>query len=203
MQRVICCSNRETLAFLLSRADVSVVSAVAIGFDTSFPADIGTVLRSARPRAEVAVGVVSDLRGLGYVVDYNELLVFARGSLLARIDPDAGTSEARWQRIFDRAAASAHRALVCRSLIEYIDRVPPAANELTSAANDDPFAILGIEETATVVDAEKARKRLAPQYHPDRVKAAGLGPRLVDDAERYMKGINGAVEEISRRRGRG
>jgi molecular chaperone DnaJ len=47
-----------------------------------------------------------------------------------------------------------------------------ADNSLPSPAGDNHYAVLGVEETASLVDIRRAYRRLALRYHPDKAGAA-------------------------------
>jgi DnaJ like chaperone protein len=59
--------------------------------------------------------------------------------------------------------------------------------------------VLGLKGGATLRDATNAYKRLASQYHPDRVQH--LGPKLRDLAELEMKKLNAARDFLRRHLG--
>ncbi|QJT70839.1 chaperone protein [Vibrio phage vB_VcorM_GR7B] len=60
----------------------------------------------------------------------------------------------------------------------------------------DPFKILGITDPSTVTkeSLKKAYRRLANQYHPD--KLVGARSELREDAEKKMADLNWAMEEL-------
>ena len=51
-----------------------------------------------------------------------------------------------------------------------------------------------ISPDASQAEITAAYRKMAQMYHPDRV--AGLGPELQDLAEKYMKAINAAYEQL-------
>ncbi|NUS39770.1 MAG: J domain-containing protein [Lysobacter sp.] len=57
---------------------------------------------------------------------------------------------------------------------------------------DDPYRVLGLTEDASDVEVERAWRRLASRYHPDR---AGAGDEL-RHAEDRMREINRAYDRI-------
>jgi Protein of unknown function (DUF4236)/DnaJ domain len=61
------------------------------------------------------------------------------------------------------------------------------------------FEVLGVREGATRDEITAAYRHLATMYHPDKV--AGLAPEYKEIAERRMKEINGAYEELKGRWG--
>ncbi len=60
------------------------------------------------------------------------------------------------------------------------------------------YSILGVSPESTEIDIRSAYRRLASQYHPDRV--ANLGEEFVKVAEEKFKLINEAYEEIRKER---
>ncbi|MBI2172562.1 MAG: J domain-containing protein [Chloroflexi bacterium] len=62
-----------------------------------------------------------------------------------------------------------------------------------------PYEVLEIPLEATPEEVRAAYRRKVQQYHPDRV--AELGPEIREVAERRMKEINAAYEELKRRNG--
>jgi curved DNA-binding protein CbpA len=63
----------------------------------------------------------------------------------------------------------------------------------------DPYAVLGVSETATDEQVKRAYRELARKYHPDNYQ----NNPLADLAEEKMKEINAAYEEINKRRAGG
>ena len=81
---------------------------------------------------------------------------------------------------------------------------PPAAPDAEfdssapgEAGAEDCFAVLGLTPLAEESAVRAAYRRLVSQYHPDKV--AGLGPELIEVAERETRRINAAYEEALRR----
>ena len=64
----------------------------------------------------------------------------------------------------------------------------------------DPYAILGLEPGATYEEARAAWKAAVRDCHPDRVIARGLPEEAIAVAERRMRDLNLAWEEISANR---
>lgn len=62
---------------------------------------------------------------------------------------------------------------------------------------NDPFDVLGISSDADPETVEEAYRRLAQIYHPDRFGPSAKGVR--EEAERRMKAVNEARDEITRR----
>ena len=60
--------------------------------------------------------------------------------------------------------------------------------------NDKYYKILGLEAGASVAEVKKAYRKLALDYHPDRV--AHLGPQYAEIAEEKFKMINEAYGEV-------
>jgi DnaJ like chaperone protein len=65
--------------------------------------------------------------------------------------------------------------------------------------NDSAYKILEVERTATDDEIKKAYRRMAIQYHPDKVHH--LGEEYQKDAQEKFKKINDAYEKIKRERG--
>lgn len=62
-----------------------------------------------------------------------------------------------------------------------------------------PYEVLEVSPGATTEEVRAAYRRKVQQYHPDKV--AELGPEIREVAERRMKEINAAYEELKRRNG--
>lgn len=65
---------------------------------------------------------------------------------------------------------------------------------------DDPYLILGIDETVTDEGLRKAYRRAAAANHPDRIIARGLPPEMTALATHKMAMINRAYAQIQARR---
>ena len=63
----------------------------------------------------------------------------------------------------------------------------------------DPYAMLGIDSSASDEQLEQAYRRLMSEYHPDRVASAA--PELREIAGRRTGEINQAYDQIKRQRG--
>ncbi len=61
----------------------------------------------------------------------------------------------------------------------------------------DPYAILGIGKDASTEEIQKAYKRLAGKYHPDKVQH--LGEEFRELAEKRFKEIQQAYDHLTRR----
>jgi DnaJ like chaperone protein len=66
-------------------------------------------------------------------------------------------------------------------------------------STESSYKILGIENTASEDDIKKAYRKLAVQYHPDKVSY--LGDDIKKSAEEKFKKINEAYEAIKKERG--
>ncbi len=60
-----------------------------------------------------------------------------------------------------------------------------------------PYEVLQVSPEATAEEIRSAYRRMAQQYHPDKV--AGQPPQVRQEAERRMKEINAAYGELKRR----
>lgn len=64
-------------------------------------------------------------------------------------------------------------------------------------AEPDPYVVLGLEPTATLVQARDAWRRLVRESHPDRMMARGLPEEAIRMAEKRLIAVNRAWEEIN------
>jgi hypothetical protein len=62
----------------------------------------------------------------------------------------------------------------------------------------DPYEVLGVRPSASMSEIAAAYRKLAQENHPDKV--AGLAPEFRELAERRMKVINAAYEELKRKK---
>lgn len=59
---------------------------------------------------------------------------------------------------------------------------------------DDPWAILGVMPDADAEELKRAHRRLAQEYHPDRLMARGLPAEAIQLANRKFAAINAAYD---------
>lgn len=59
---------------------------------------------------------------------------------------------------------------------------------------DDPWAILGVMPDAGAEELKRAHRRLALEYHPDRLMTRGLPPEAIELANRKFAAINAAYD---------
>ena len=74
-------------------------------------------------------------------------------------------------------------------------RQPPPGGEAPSG-RPDPYTVLGVDRNASAAEIRQAYRRLAAQYHPDKV--AHLGPEFQELAERRFKEIQEAYQTLTR-----
>jgi len=89
------------------------------------------------------------------------------------------------------------------SQISYLIGVNPKDLESIKAMfivnNDSAYQILEVERTATDEEIKKAYRKMAVQFHPDKVHH--LGEEYQKDAQEKFKKINEAYEKIKKERG--
>lgn len=68
------------------------------------------------------------------------------------------------------------------------------------AANDDPYAILGVAPDASDASVRAAWRAQLTESHPDRVRSRGLPDEYVEVAQAKSAAINAAYDEIVRDR---
>ena len=71
---------------------------------------------------------------------------------------------------------------------------PPGATR--SGRGRSPYEVLGVRSRASEEEITSAYRQLVQQYHPDKV--ADMAPEFREVAERRMKEINAAYEELKR-----
>ncbi|MCR5066048.1 MAG: TerB family tellurite resistance protein [Bacteroidales bacterium] len=74
-----------------------------------------------------------------------------------------------------------------------------SSSQRNQTVDDGPYAVLGLDSSATNDEVKKAYRRLAMKYHPDRVE--NLGEEVRRNAEEQFKKINEAYETIRIARG--
>jgi DnaJ like chaperone protein len=66
---------------------------------------------------------------------------------------------------------------------------------------DDPYAVLGLPRSATVVEIRARWKQLVREHHPDALAAQGASPARIKLASEKVARINAAYDIIKRERG--
>jgi DnaJ like chaperone protein len=66
---------------------------------------------------------------------------------------------------------------------------------------DDPYAVLGIDHSATDAEARTAWRKLMREHHPDTLIAQGMPEDFVKVATEKVATINAAYDTISKQRG--
>ena len=66
---------------------------------------------------------------------------------------------------------------------------------------DDPYAILGVEPTASDADIKSAHRAWIRSHHPDRLIAEGLPEVLIEAATAKLADVNAAYDRIKALRG--
>ncbi len=66
---------------------------------------------------------------------------------------------------------------------------------------DDPYMVLGVAPDVTNEQLKSHYRRLVREHHPDRLMAHGVPEEFVEIANRKIKAINAAYDQISRERG--
>ncbi len=61
-----------------------------------------------------------------------------------------------------------------------------------------PYAILGLQEGASIEEIKKAYHELCRANHPDRIRGAGLGQDIIEFANQNMIRINAAYAQLTK-----
>lgn len=72
---------------------------------------------------------------------------------------------------------------------------------MQQAAHTNPYAVLGLDRTASNDEVKRAYRRLIREHHPDAQIARGVDRRFVETANQKMATINAAYDQIGRERG--
>lgn len=89
-----------------------------------------------------------------------------------------------------------------RTLAQHLSIDPNSVEQMLHLGGqslDDAYAVLGISRNATDEEVRKAYRKMALQYHPDRV--ATLGEDMKAAAQKKFQEINNAKERIYKSRG--
>jgi DnaJ like chaperone protein len=77
----------------------------------------------------------------------------------------------------------------------------PGSEKQPDTPRDESYAILGLNEHATVEEIKVAYRALILKHHPDKLVAQGMAPEFVASATEKMKRINAAYDTICKKRG--
>jgi len=103
--------------------------------------------------------------------------------LIAGADGSASLSEIEWLRavsaVFGLGEARLRRAFATAGV----------------TLRDDPWAILGVMPNADAEELKRAHRRLALEFHPDRLMARGLPAEAIELANREFAAINAAYDK--------
>lgn len=71
----------------------------------------------------------------------------------------------------------------------------------TAPINTEPYAVLGIERSASDEDVRRAFRKLVSRHHPDKLAAKGAAPEVIRLAQERTQEILAAYEAIKTARG--
>jgi hypothetical protein len=163
----------------------TIVAVALVSFSISY--GLGLVA-DARSRAGWTMALIGAVGGVAYLA----IDRWGRG----RLREAAANDDVRRRRA-EEAAARARRAAE-----EDSARWQRAHEETQTTSRDGHrpwWDILGVSRTASIEEINQRYRQLVMQYHPDRV--AGLGPELIEVAERQTRLINAALAEAREARG--
>ena len=74
---------------------------------------------------------------------------------------------------------------------------------MPTAAEPDPYAVLGLGRDASDAEVRAAWRRLVREHHPDRLIAQGVPEEMLKQANARLAAINAAYDRIAKERGLG
>jgi hypothetical protein len=163
----------------------TIVAVALVSFSISY--GLGLVA-DARSRAGWTMALIGALGGVGYVA------IDRWGR--ARLREAAADDTVRRRRA-EEATARARKA--AEEDAGRWQRTREDAHTASRHGQRSWWDILGVSPTASIEDINQRYRQLVMQYHPDRV--AGLGPELIEVAERQTRLINAALAEAREARG--
>ena len=69
------------------------------------------------------------------------------------------------------------------------------------SGGQNPYEVLGIEETITASELKSVYRRLVKEHHPDVIKGKGMGEEFVNRATAKLQEINEAYEAVKKAKG--
>ncbi len=91
------------------------------------------------------------------------------------------------------------RRIAARSGVRLPD--DDGVRENTRSTASEPFAVLGLGDSATNEQIKTAYRDLIRKHHPDKLVAEGMPPEFIANANEKMKRINAAYDTVCKMRG--
>ncbi|MBV8746056.1 MAG: J domain-containing protein [Xanthobacteraceae bacterium] len=163
----------------------TIIAVALVSFSVSYGL---ALVADQRSRAGWIMALIGALGGVAYVA----IDRWGRARL-----QEAAANDAARRRRAEEAAARARRAAE-----EEAARWQRAREDTHTASRHEYrpwWDILGVSPHASIDEINQRYRQLVMQYHPDRV--AGLGPELIEVAERQTRLINAALADARQARG--
>lgn len=185
--RIHACSAPDALYTALGRAPAVVVQVRALALPTMFPDDLRTAIEALPYEVGAAVAAPETLRAFGVIgVRTGDALVFSGGRLVGRVEKSDDDALAR---VIGLLRASLSPWLGREGAVQWDED------------DSDPFAVIGVPDSASFDEVHAAWRARLSEYHPDRFARAGSKIRHVAEVESQR--INAAYRTIADRFGRG
>jgi hypothetical protein len=176
---VDCCATVRTLRAVIDSAPAAVVQTRVLPVPSMFPSELRGLPGALPFEVRCAVAQPSVLEAAGVKAPrLGEVLLFAGGRLLGRLEPELADKRARLL------------GLLKAGLAPWMNTGAP-----TEPADDDPFAVIGVPRTAGFDEVHAAWRQKLAEYHPDRFARAGEKIRTLANDETQR--LNAAFQAIA------